>query len=229
MTEAQDIHGAPRTRLTRDRIIEAGLELASRADNSAVSVRNIGAVLGVDPTAAYRYFPSKQALMQALLDELIARALVRVDRSADWRTRLRELATATLEQFTAYPAIGTEATVLTTNGPAETETIELVLEAFAEAGIGGVDLVRYYTLYSSFVLSEAAGIAHARSSQSDPHGAENLWFEGPLLVDPTKHPHLASAAVELLALRDHDIYRFGVDSVIESAERFIARDPSSDG
>ncbi|GAB3576772.1 hypothetical protein GCM10027406_10010 [Leifsonia lichenia] len=221
MTEAHDTSGTPRSRLTRERIVQAGLDLAAHGDASAVSVRNIGSALGVDPTAAYRYFPSKQALMQALLDELFARILTDVDRSADWRGRLRQLAAHTLAVFTEYPAIASEATVLTTNGPAETETIELVLGAFAEAGIHGAAQVRHYALFSSYTLSEAAGIAHARSTQPGTPPEDNRWFEGPLLVDPTKHPNLASAAAELLALRDDDIFSLGVESVIESAERHV--------
>lgn len=224
MTQARETSGLRRARLTRERIIEAGVALAQGADASAISVRSIGAALGVDPTAAYRYFPSKQALMQALLDAVLTQVLARVDVAGDWRTRLRSLAVATLEVFTLYPAIAVEATVLTTNGPAETETVEIILGAFAEAGLDSASMVRHYALFSSFVLSGAAGIAHARISNggSDGDGADNLWLEGPLLVDPTKHPHFAAAASELVALRDNEIYLFGVDSVIESAERHAA-------
>ncbi|WP_223692065.1 TetR/AcrR family transcriptional regulator [Leifsonia poae] len=219
MTEATSTPGPAKQRLTRDRIVQAGLDLASGADVSAISVRTIGAALGFDPTAAYRHFPNKQALMQALLDEVFTRILRRVDRTGGWQARLRELAAVTLDEFTAYPAIAIEATVLTTNGPGETETMEVVLTAFAEAGLEGADQVRQYALFSSFILSMAAGIAHARSSHTGPPADSNLWFEGPLLVDPTRHPSLAKAAAELVTLRDHDIYRFGVDSIIESAEQ----------
>ncbi len=223
MAEARAIGGVSRTRLSRDVIIQAGLQLGARSDPAAVSVRNIGAALGADPTAIYRYFPSKQALMEALLDELFVRVIARVDFSADWRQRLIELAAGTLDELVAFPSIAIETTVLTTNGPGETETIEYILSAFAEAGLTGDALVQHYALYASFVLSEVAGIARSRGDHAAPVSESGAWFGGPLLVDPTKQPHLASAASELLALRDQDIYRFGVESIIASAERATAR------
>jgi AcrR family transcriptional regulator len=224
MVRSRETSGALRARLTRERIVEAGMALAQGADASAISVRSIGAALGVDPTAAYRHFPNKHALMQALLDEVLAQVLARVEVAGDWRSRLRSLAVATLDVFTLYPAIAVEATVLTTNGPAETRTIELILAAFAEAGLDSGMMVRHYALLSSFVLSGAAGIAHARAGAGGSAGAGegDLWLEGPLRVDPTEHPHVAANATELVALRDREIFLFGVESVLESAERHAA-------
>lgn len=230
MVRSRETSGSPRARLTRERIVEAGMALAQGADASAISVRSIGAALGVDPTAAYRHFPNKHALMQALLDEVLAQVLARVEIAGDWRSRLRSLAVATLDVFTLYPAIAVEATVLTTNGPAETRTIELILAAFAEAGLDSGMMVRHYALLSSFVLSGAAGIAHARAGAggsaggggSAGDGEGDLWLEGPLRVDPTEHPHVAANATELVALRDREIFLFGVESVLESAERHAA-------
>ncbi|WP_349866679.1 TetR/AcrR family transcriptional regulator [Leifsonia sp. WHRI 6310E] len=229
MVRSRETSAAPRARLTRERIVEAGMAIAQGADASAISVRSIGAALGVDPTAAYRHFPNKHALMQALLDEVLAQVLARVEIAGDWRSRLRSLAVATLDVFTQYPAIAVEATVLTTNGPAETRTIELILAAFAEAGLDSGMMVRHYALLSSFVLSGAAGIAHARAGAggsagggSAGDGEGDLWLEGPLRVDPTEHPHVAANAIELVALRDREIFLFGVESILESAERHAA-------
>ncbi len=228
MTEARALGSASRTRLSREVIIQAGLELGARADMASISVRNIGALLGANPTAVYRYFPSKQALMEALLDEVLARVLARVDFSADWRDRLVALATGTLIEFVAFPSIAIEATVLTTKGPAETDTIECILSAFAEAGLSGDALVQHYAFYASYCLSEAAGIARGRSDHADPLADASPWLEGPLLVDPTRQPHLASVASELQALQDQDIFRFGVEAIIESARRAAGQPAISD-
>lgn len=223
MTEARVPGAATRARLSRDAVIRAGLELGARADTASVSVRNIGGLLGANPTAVYRYFPSKQALMEALLDEVLARVIARVDFSADWRTRLLDLATGTLVEFVAFPSIAIEATVLTTNGPAETDTIECILSAFSEAGLAGDELVQHYAFYASYVLSEAAGIARGRSDHADPLSQPSPWLEGPLLVDPSRQPHIAAVASEIQALQDQDIFRFGVERIIESASRSAAK------
>lgn len=212
-------------RLDRATIVKAGLEIASSPRTSAISIRALGSALGVDPTAVYRHFRGKDGLMRALLDEVQAIALARVvEVDGDWRERLRTLSHATLDTFVLYPAIALEATVLTTNGPAELATIEFILAAFSEAGLSGSGLVRHYALFASYVLSEAAGIARGRTTATSGEGddetrATNAWFEGPLLVDPLTHSHIASVAAELRDLRDEDIYRMGVDAILDSAER----------
>ncbi|WP_235493434.1 TetR/AcrR family transcriptional regulator [Leifsonia sp. Leaf336] len=211
-------------RLDRATIVKAGLEIASSPRTSAISIRALGSALGVDPTAVYRHFRGKDDLMRALLDEVQAIALAQIaEVDGDWRERLRALSHATLDTFVLYPAIALEATVLTTNGPAELATIEFILAAFSEAGLSGSDLVRHYALLASYVLSEAAGIARGRTTTSGEGDgdtrATNAWFEGPLLVDPLTHSHIASVAAELRDLRDEDIYRMGVDAILDSAER----------
>ena len=236
-------------RLDRATIVKAGLEIAASPRTSTISIRALGTALGVDPTAVYRHFRGKDDLMRALLDEVQAIALDGISEAGggsgvdggtaadadpaaddsvadgDWRARLTALSRSTLDTFVLYPAIALEATVLTTNGPAELATIEYILAAFAEAGLGGSDLVRHYALFASYVLSEAAGIARGRTSAAgdDAARATSAWFEGPLLVDPLTHSHIASVAAELRDLRDEDIFRMGVDAILDSAERAAAQ------
>jgi hypothetical protein len=45
------------------------------------------------------------------------------------------LTARTIDWFVRYPAIGVEAVVLTTHGPGELGAIELMLDAFTEAGL----------------------------------------------------------------------------------------------
>ncbi|MET0974975.1 MAG: helix-turn-helix domain-containing protein [Leifsonia sp.] len=209
-----------KARLDREAIIAAGLELAAAPGASSISVRELGASLGADPTAIYRHFRSKEHLMQALLDELITRSLVRVTADpADWQDRILQLAQATLDLFAEYPAVGVEAVVLTTHGPGELDVIELMLDAFSRAGLSGEDVVRHYALLASHMLSSAAGIARSRSQHEAPPNGSSPWFEGPLLADPRTHPLIASFAVDIAELEDVDLYLLGVRAVIRSAER----------
>lgn len=212
-----------KARLDHDAIVAAGLRLAAQPGVGAVSVRDLGAELGADPTAIYRHFRGKDDLMRSLLDEVIGMSLDRVDAAADdWRGRLTQLAVATLDLFATYPAIGVEATVLTTNGPHELDIIEFMLDSFARAGLEGDDLVNHYALMASHVISSAAGIARSRSERGTAPSAPSPWIESPLLVDPARHPLIASVGPRLRALDDRDLFLLGVESVLDSAERTAA-------
>jgi AcrR family transcriptional regulator len=225
MTTAPETAGTAKPRLDRETIIAAGLELAAVAGTTSISVRDLGARLGSDPTAIYRHFRSKDDLMSALLDELTIRAIAEVDEDpADWEGRLRHLARSTLSWLSRFPAIGAEAIVLTTHGPGEHAAIELMLDAFRRAGLEGDDVVRHYALLASHTLASAAGIARARAEHGDHPDGGSPWFDEPVLVDPRRFPLIAEHSGRLADLQDTDLYFLGVDLIIDSARRTAARE-----
>ncbi|WP_104090168.1 TetR/AcrR family transcriptional regulator [Arthrobacter sp. GMC3] len=212
-----------RGRLDRGTIIAAGLKLASNPGSSSISVRELGALLDADPTAIYRHFRNKEHLMRELLDELIGRSVAAVTADPqDWRERLTQLASATLDLFSRYPAIGVEAIVLTTHGPGELDAVEFMLDAFSRAGLAGDDLVRHYALLASHVLSSAAGIARERNQRGTQADQMSPWFEGPLHADPRQYPLIASVSTQITELEDEDLFLLGVAAVIQSAERTVS-------
>lgn len=212
--------GGKKGRLDREAILAAGLALAAQPGTVTVSVRDLGTELGADPTAIYRHFRGKDDLMRSLLDEIIGMSLERVAAPVDdWRARLTELSVATLDLFTRYPAVGVEATVLTTGGPHELAVIEFMLDAFSRAGLTGDDLVRHYALMAAHTLSSAAGIARSRSGRAGEPGESAPWIESPLLVDREQHPLIAELGPLLRALDDRDMMMLGVQTILDSAER----------
>ncbi|SFR88883.1 transcriptional regulator, TetR family [Agromyces sp. CF514] len=212
-----------KVRLDRETIVAAGLELAAGNGTTAISVRDLGSRLGADPTAIYRHFRNKEQLMQALLDELNARAVAAVvAEPADWQERLRQLASATLSAFADHPAIGVEAVVLTTHGPGELDAVELMLDAFARAGLADDEIVHHYALMASHVLSTAAGIARSRGGRLTPDDAPRPWFDGPILADPRTHPRIAALWLQISELEDDELFMLGVESIISSAEQTAA-------
>lgn len=219
--------GTARTkpRLDAETIIAAGLQIAARPGATAVTVRELGALLGADPTAIYRHFRSKDSLMGALLDRLFAMSLERVTAPrGQWRTRLTQLATATIDLFAEYPAIGAEAVVLSTGGPAELEIIELILDGFSVAGLKDEDIVRHYAAQSTYVLSYAAGIARGLSVREVGGTDEpRSWMGRSLSVTAASHPHISALREQLLALRDREIFFLGVDALLDAVEAKVAR------
>lgn len=210
-----------RARLDAESIIEAGLRIAAQPGMATVSVRDLGAMLDAAPTAIYRHFRSKEGLMQALLDRLIVMCLERVTAPPEeWRQRLVELCTATLDVFVAYPAVGLEAMAFSTEGPGELDTIELMLDAYSRTGLEGDELVQHYAALATYVLSFAAGVAraHSLSSTMEPHQT-SPWWRRTLPVSAVSHPHISALREEITALTDREIYFLGVKQLMDAAER----------
>ncbi|MFJ6415472.1 TetR/AcrR family transcriptional regulator [Paeniglutamicibacter sp. NPDC091659] len=203
--------------LDRDVFIDAALRIASRPHSLSLTYRDLGNELDVDPTAIYRHFQSKESLLQELLDRVYQMALARMTgRATAWEGRLVEFATSTLDTFLEYPAIGVSATSLTTGGPGELDSMELMLSCFSEAGLNGRAAAEQYAIFGSYVLAGAAGLA--RDQGDTAGGGSYEWFAGPMLAEPTHHPLAASSRDHILALEQRKIFLAGVKQIIAAAK-----------
>src|SRR5262245_20564519 len=83
--------GSEPTRLDPDKILVAALAVADREGLAGMTMRQVGAELGADPTALYRHFPSKNELVAAMADRLFA-GLLEGPLPDDWRGRVAHFA-----------------------------------------------------------------------------------------------------------------------------------------
>ncbi len=86
----------------RRQIVAAAFDIHARDGVDALSMRSLGAAVGVSPMALYRYYPSKAELLRSMWEVVLgeAQATVRaaVARHATARARLR----ASIDGFFAY-------------------------------------------------------------------------------------------------------------------------------
>lgn len=81
----------PRSRsLSPQSVVDTALEILARVGLPDLTMRAIGAELGVQQSALYHHFDNKQALLGAVADEILARGpSSRVTSGAAWRDRVR--------------------------------------------------------------------------------------------------------------------------------------------
>jgi AcrR family transcriptional regulator len=70
---------SPDTPLTRERIVSTALKIVDRDGLAALSMRRLGAELDVDPMAVYYHVPNKDALLDAIVEAVMAE----IDLSSD--------------------------------------------------------------------------------------------------------------------------------------------------
>ena len=97
-------------RLDRDQVVAIAMDLADREGLDAVTIRRLASELGVTPMALYWHFEDKQALLDALSDQLWfdardrARAIVIDDGDDEW-AQLRVMISVMIEVFREHPAL----------------------------------------------------------------------------------------------------------------------------
>lgn len=74
--DAAKVTGKPapsqRTALSRERIVAAAIEYVDEHGLAGLSMRRLGATLGVEAMALYRYIPSRDDLLDAMVDSFVA-------------------------------------------------------------------------------------------------------------------------------------------------------------
>ncbi|HEX8984605.1 MAG TPA: TetR/AcrR family transcriptional regulator [Bryobacteraceae bacterium] len=87
--------GGEAAAITVDRIVRVAMELADREGLDTISMRRIASELGSGVMSLYHYVPSKDDLLDLLLDAAIGEVEIPKEPSGDWRGDLRTVAART--------------------------------------------------------------------------------------------------------------------------------------
>ena len=191
---AVDQEAAPSERvpLTRDRIVSAALEFIDANGLPGLTMRRLGEQLGVEAMALYRYVPSKEDLLDAVVEHLVAGVRadeVVLDAPQDgWQDFLQRMAHGVRRMALAHP----KAFPLVASRPAEApwlrpplrslDVVETFLSGLVDEGFSDAAALEAYRAYTSFLLGHLL-------LEVAVHGAD----VGPLdvLDDQTGTPGLA--------------------------------------
>lgn len=91
-----------RPRLNRDRVLAAAVALADSAGLEAVTMRRLGAALGVEAMSLYNHVASRDDLVTGMVDRVVAEMAVPVP-GADWRAEMTRRALSARAVLTAHP------------------------------------------------------------------------------------------------------------------------------
>jgi TetR/AcrR family tetracycline transcriptional repressor len=124
------------TSLTRERIVRSALEIVDRDGLRALSMRRLGAELGVDPMAAYYHVPNKEALLDAIVEAVMAEIdLGADDPAASTEERIMYAACAYRDVMLAHV---NALPIVLSRGPSTPEAmrpVELLIGILRDAGL----------------------------------------------------------------------------------------------
>jgi AcrR family transcriptional regulator len=138
-----------RPRLTRARIVATALEMADRDGLEAVTLRRLAARLGVHVTSLYNHVPTKEAVLDGVVEWLIADAGLPTT-AIGWEDWIRRFAAAMRTVAREHPGAFKALHYRPVQGPEAAEWAEVGLAAFRA---GGFDTVQAYNALRSTTLA----------------------------------------------------------------------------
>jgi AcrR family transcriptional regulator len=170
--------------LNRERIVDAALALIERDGLEAFSTRNLGRELGCEAMSIYHFFPSKQHLVDALVDRAIG-SLEFPDERLPAARRMRAVSLAYREMAHRYAKLFPIIAVHRLNTETGVRVIDKLLRIAKEATGDDELAARYFRTLGYYLmgagLDETAGYAKGPSA-AEPVSSEFIERECPQLA-----------------------------------------------
>lgn len=160
--------------LTRELIVHAAVELVEREGARALSMRAVGAELGVSAMAMYRHVPSKGALIEGIAEYVMTGLDVPEDPATDWKAGARALMRAFRAIAQEYPRSLALVVASRIAIPVGLRAIERALSLCADAGLDGptsVHVTRAMMAYALGSQLREATQGRRQDGEDDDHAA----------------------------------------------------------
>ncbi len=200
--------------LSRERVVSAAIALVDRDGLQALSMRRLGAELGVEAMSLYNHVPSKSALESGVVAALLGR-LELPPAGSDWRASFRESCmryrALLLEHPNAIPLFAT--LQLTTPG-----AVHAAGGVMAMLRAGGFDAENAHLILAtvqSYVIGFALWEVGTAPLRADPRFA---MPDGPVELPPDADPYLVELLPRLAVTSCDDSFAFGVDRLVAGIE-----------
>lgn len=217
-----------RTPLSRERVLQAAVELADRGGIEALSMRKLGQELDVEAMALYRHVRNKDDILDGIVDVIVGE-IDAPEPGDDWQSALRQKIVAARQVMLRHPWAPRVIEERTSLGPAVLGYVDTVLGIMRGGG---------------FSLDLAHHALHVMSSRI--LGFNQDLFDDGGEVDPTpeaaailsrsmadRWPHITELAMAAshdggLGRCDDDVeFYFGLDLILDGLERL--RDAQAGG
>ena len=211
--------------LSRERIIEASIELLDRSGDGDLTFRALSERLATGPGAIYWHIASKSDLLTAACDAIIARTmnapLASTTPSATPQAAIRLLALAIFDAIDAHPWLGSALA----HAPVQLPMIRIVERLGLQIRALGVPGEEHWITASAllnYILGvggrNAANGQFARTQGLDRsdflEAVSTVWSQ----LDPEEYPFARSLAAQLRAHDDRIDFLAGIDLILRGID-----------
>jgi AcrR family transcriptional regulator len=222
--------GAERPRLERDRIIRAGTDFIEQHGVRRLTMRRLGAELGVEAMSLYRHVPSRDELLdgivETVLEELNADPEVYAEPRHGWQDYLIRLAHGLRRLALAHPQVFPLIATRPTQAPwvrpplRSLRWIESFLAALRTSGFSSEAAVAAYRAFSSFLLGHLLLEVSALGADVGP--AEQAGPRPPQEADLAGYPLLKRLQGMLAEDRSAREFEESLENLLDRLEALAA-------
>jgi AcrR family transcriptional regulator len=222
MSTQTDPDAAPRTPLTRQRVLRAAVALVDRGGVGALSMRKLGEAVGVEAMSLYHHVANKDDILDGIVD-LVFSEIELPTGETGWKQAMRQRAISARQALRRHPWATALMESRRTPGPATIRHHDTVLGILRDAGFTIELAAHAYSLLDSysygFALQEASLPFHTPEETAEV--ARELMAAFPA----DQYPHLAEIATEHVLQPGYDYgneFLYGLDLILDGLAR--ARD-----
>ena len=182
-----------RGKLSPERILRAAINLVEEGGLDALSMRNLGELLGAGTMSLYNHVAGKDEILDGIVD-LVAREIHVPKPGVDWRVSMRQRAISTREMILRHPWAARLIESRTKLGPARLQLLDASLGSLRQNGFSIEAAARALLLMDSYIYGFTMQESSGGFDTSGPAGvAESLRPS----VEVSAHPHLTELLVHI--------------------------------
>lgn len=219
----------PKPKLSLEQIVDAAIGLADREGMKALSMRRLAQELEVGTMSLYRYVPSKQELLDLMLDAVATPTAARTSvRSKGWRTFLVATAQEGRQLYLDHPwalHANTSRQVLGPNGVAD---MELFMSGIKELPLSDREKINLVSAIDSFVVGTVRQELQWQATATESSMTDEEFWEHQLPVleramESGRYPTMATMDEDTFDGTWEENFEFGVALILDGIESLIKR------
>ena len=193
-------------------MLRAAVELADREGIEAVSMRRLGAELGVEAMSLYNHVPNKAALLDGIVETVI-NDIDLPSEISDWRACIREMARSYRKSAVAHPNIVPLVATRPFNTVASLRPVEVGFEIFKNAGFEPEAALHAFRTLAGFVTGYS--LAESGTFFGEANGEGQLALED---IPAEEFPRLLEVGPYLKSTDHDEEFEFAIDVLLTGLE-----------
>ena len=213
--------------LSEDAVIDAALAILQSDGLEAVTMRRVAAALDTGAASLYVYVSSREGLLQAMLDRVIATIELEAPGPAQWRAQLHSLLQRVHQALVAHPGIAAMTLVDSPTTKAVLRLTENLLGILLAGRLDPQDAAWacdiFVTLVTATAREDDVRRPRGHSDDHDRHEQVDAIYKTLAGLPPDRFPLLVAHAAQMVAGDSDARFRFAIDVVLDGIVARAAR------